>query len=1832
MMIVSTNAWAETVVLSSPSANGSVHSDADGIVTLTDKATKGGIQQGSVSTQGVTCMKLSGSREFVLTYSSDVTINSVKLYARSNGAEATTVGTNGDDKDSYGSTEAKTGDFTEFTLTGVNGEGLYFSGQSNAVIIVDYTASSTKTETGVAATGIKVNGAKVNGAAFDSDNTYTLTDSYVLPPTVAVIKTTSYSDSSTKNADVTVTFALNEDKSFHIGKVTIGETEYTIKVPVKALSTTLADVTGSTTWDWTKTGATAIQLSETTYPSKTDEFVLSNLIPSTDNFNSDALKVQTEYAVRDGKYFQGGKIMFHTTVPGTIKVTFSNTGNRNSEADSRWLYVNGEKTAYGSWKAEMLTTEAIEVEAGNVVLTSKIDGNEADQYIRVSKIEFTEGEAPGPEPTEWESYELVLNAAGLLTTEDMTKVDNAYPSISFGIALDAEGKAYRVAPDATNAIAVVSGKYHSDHGMNPFSMTAKVPGAVKITAGTCSFGTCQVKVNGNAAGEAVVGDGSTTCWKGNKDNIATGIYTGEAGEITITTGCYTPYIKIEKWNASIHTVTFAKGEVECEGTLLPEAKEVADGENMTIPANHTLYKEGYTLTGWTDGTNIYNVGTSFAPTAETTLTPVFTENTKSLADRTGDVTVKWDFQTQNGAPTLSYENEEGLIYVTQATVEEQTIDVKLDFSTKPGKVNNASWNDWCQMNSGTTFTIPSCKGAKVSIASMNATTTSTIDGQTDYTAAGGVVTAEIGNKADAIDIVIGDGSYFRYIQVVLPVVEAPAGKTKEADLINTDMSDLSAVSSGDANTQVITTTGSKEDITFTFHNTTVEPAYTNSKFTLTGAMVAQKNGQATITTSAFNNITKVTYVHGATGGSRGWGLKVKGDGDSDWVTLSDAFADPAGGATVAVDVNRKNVQLQWYNLADAQNAMMFNLNIKGNITVYGEEYEIAAQTNIAEAGSATIYPAGGTYTEGDEVTLTATENFGYDFVNWTNANGEEVSTEAKFKAEVTANETYTANFVQVNTYALNVTVEGGANDYMISYNPAPTVVENKNMYEADTKVTITAAENPILTFNSWSNGETSKEIEVTMNEDTDLTATFSAVDFIAGWDFYKAGNNGRNADFFAADNDAVSLVLRNEEGSTYGWLDKSQLAAGGYEGRPGAVNWKNDAAIGTYYWQTKVNAEAFTNLKVKTAMVYNYNAYQKYDVQASLNGTDWETIGSVNMTGAKAWADLEANFPATYDNQKEVYVRWIADKTSNIDGSSSANDGACLGATYITGTAKLIDDGTAPELVSTVPAKGADNASANGKIVLTFDEKVKVAEGAKATLGDMQLTPVVSGKTVTFEYKQLKYATAYTFSLPANSVSDLTDNAIAEAITINFQTKQKPTIEKGLYDVIVRSGEEMKAAIAQANSRADKSKRFRIFVMPGSHKIPVYDTKVTVEVELANGTKEPRTYDEPRTYITGDNISIIGADYETTTITNSTPTETFTGRFGDANISEGIGNNDVFQISAKNTYFQGVTVKTGIGDALGRDIAIQDKGDKTIIKDARLWGYQDTYTNNANGRFYFEGGVVRGRTDYLCGKGDIWFEGVTLQQCGQGGYPIVPSQPRKYGWIFNECTLTPETSDVTCTLGRPWGSGTPIALLINTVMEVVPGAEGWSEMSGGWPARFAEYNSTTKTGTVIDLSQRKKTFGNEEKGIHENCNNPVLTAEEAAEYSIAKVMGDGDDWDPTAYTEQASAPENVTLSGTSLTWDDSNYIFCWAVIKDGEIVDFTITPEYTVDDASATWSVRAANEMGGLGEATEATLATGINSINKVAKTSDAIFNIAGQKVSKSYKGIMIKNGKKYVK
>lgn len=251
-------------------------------------------------------------------------------------------------------------------------------------------------------------------------------------------------------------------------------------------------------------------------------------------------------------------------------------------------------------------------------------------------------------------------AGGSLFTADEMSTQSA---TSFGVSIATDGSATRVAADATDANAVISCKYHDDqHGVTNFKATVPVTGPVKITMGNCTYGsTATVKdAQGTTIGTINVKEAGN-CWHGNKTaNVTSCLYKGtEATTLTIEGGGYVPYLAVEAVNtadlASDITLTYALGTTTAEGTL-PASAKVEVGSSYTLPVNTTLYLAGSTLTGWTDGTNTYKPGeTITAPSASTTLTPVFTANTKSLANRTEATTLTYYFGHKNGAQDINVE-------------------------------------------------------------------------------------------------------------------------------------------------------------------------------------------------------------------------------------------------------------------------------------------------------------------------------------------------------------------------------------------------------------------------------------------------------------------------------------------------------------------------------------------------------------------------------------------------------------------------------------------------------------------------------------------------------------------------------------------------------------------------------------------------------------------------------------------------------------------------------------------------------------------------------------------------------------------------------------------------------------------------------------------------------------------------------------------------------------------------------------------------------------------------------------------------------------------------
>ena len=201
------------------------------------------------------------------------------------------------------------------------------------------------------------------------------------------------------------------------------------------------------------------------------------------------------------------------------------------------------------------------------------------------------------------------------------------------------------------------------------------------------------------------------------------------------------------------------------------------------------------------------------------------------------------------------------------------------------------------------------------------------------------------------------------VTLLLPFVSLRA---QEKELYSTNFSDWEGMKATQSEKVVHQSTKySHEALDFTLFNTAVDPAGVNAKFNdgnPLGWLQAAKSDNPYVITSTLASVTRVRFVHGATGGNRGWKLWAKGDGDSDWVVISETVANPAGWCEVNATVNRTNVQLKWTNLNSSQNAYMFELDIYGHVDmttkptlqsfkVNGKSYEAGEVFDEASDGS-----------------------------------------------------------------------------------------------------------------------------------------------------------------------------------------------------------------------------------------------------------------------------------------------------------------------------------------------------------------------------------------------------------------------------------------------------------------------------------------------------------------------------------------------------------------------------------------------------------------------------------------------------------------------------------------------------------------------------------------------------------------------------------------------------------------------------------------------------------------------------------------------------------------
>lgn len=329
---------------------------------------------------------------------------------------------------------------------------------------------------------------------------------------------------------------------------------------------------------------------------------------------------------------------------------------------------------------------------------------------------------------------------------------------------------------------------------------------------------------------------------------------------------------------------------------------------------------------------------------------------------------------------------------------------------------------------------------------------------------------------------------------------------------------------------------------------------------------------------------------------------------------------------------------------------------------------------------------------------------------------------------------------------------------------------------------------------------------------------------------------------------------------------------------------------------------------------------------------------------------------------------------------------------------------------------------------------------------------------------------------------------------------------------------------------------------------------------LPNGTYD--LGEATGTTISGNNMSIIGQSMEGTIIKNAPNVK-----------SEGLSSADLFYNTSTGLYMQDLTLQNDLdyynAGASGRAAVLQDNGNQTILRNVAMRSYQDTYYSKS-GNYYFEGGLIQGTVDYICGGGNAWFENITLlnksrSATSKSGDDTMTAYNGTGKYILNNCAVESECS--TFNFGRSWGEA--YVVYLNTTIKsgkLVDTRFNTTDMNSA-PRFFGEYNTTDLSGNG------KNTPASNVLTTSKGANfESVLTAEQAESYTLESLFAG---WDPKTIAAQAVAEtEDFESDAYYLVEDEGNYM---GIMKGSEIAE-GVFPGMTI---------RKANARGGFGEAVD---------------------------------------------
>lgn len=364
---------------------------------------------------------------------------------------------------------------------------------------------------------------------------------------------------------------------------------------------------------------------------------------------------------------------------------------------------------------------------------------------------------------------------------------------------------------------------------------------------------------------------------------------------------------------------------------------------------------------------------------------------------------------------------------------------------------------------------------------------------------------------------------------------------------------------------------------------------------------------------------------------------------------------------VQKDFTMEDLNFSWDDFADPKNGDYTYLSTKQPATAgteggpIGDPRWVKKFTNprelivTANKEGAVVTPERSFYEDGSEVTVTASELDGHNFVGWELLPaGTSLSTENPYTFNITADMNIQAVYQAIESKKVEIIMNG-------TTSAGYTITPDKEIYYVGDVITIEVYPYYLNEFLGWSDGLNELTRTETVTEDLILTANFKEENYLLYWDFNQiTANNQSFTDLpanhaFNPENSGIMNSIVNDEIASLSTRNNKFTGDGQEQINCGVRRMDNDRFSNPDYIYIKFSTIGLNDLKIKSTIGTDNTMFEiqkmQYSLDKGINYTDFATK-KIEGEWAQVWMNFDGTLPAAAENQDTVYIRWIPDTTS----------------------------------------------------------------------------------------------------------------------------------------------------------------------------------------------------------------------------------------------------------------------------------------------------------------------------------------------------------------------------------------------------------------------------------------------------------------------------------------------------------------------------------------------------------------------------------------------------------